>query len=263
LVPHCLFFGPPGLGKTTVARIISNEIKAAFVELPNSVKPSDVTDLLATLYGYTIIFIDEIHQLSLKSQEAFYIPMEDYKLIEASSEVIAFTLIGSTTEPHRLAKPFRNRFGFTYRFEYYPKKDIADIVKSVADKAGWQLTEGVPMLIAKLSRGTPREAIRLLTRTREYSVATNKFIIDKQTVLQTLNLLGIDEEGLHELDRLYLNILKDVFDGGPAGIKAIADILGESPEILSQQVEPYLLYEGYIVRTKRGRKLAHRSLLQS
>jgi holliday junction DNA helicase RuvB len=264
---HILFYGPPGLGKTTLANVISAEMNAAIrvTSGPALAKQGDVMGLLSNISTGDILFIDEIHRLSATVEEFIYPAMEDFKVdFTVDSGLHAktinfplkrFTLIGATTRAGLLSSPLRSRFGMLYHLEYYSVEELTTIVRRSAALLKLHCDPEALKLIASRSRSTPRIANRLLKRVRDYAQVkgTGKLTID--IVEASLEMERIDHLGLDELDRSFLKALINVYDGGPAGIEAIAATLGEERDTLEDVVEPYLLQTGFLRRTKRGREV--------
>lgn len=263
---HALLYGPPGLGKTTLAGIISNEMGGEiFVTSgPLLQKPADLAPVLVSLTPGSTLFIDEIHRIHIQVEEMLYTAMEDSHLDiligdgEKKSirvDLEPFTLIGATTRPGMLSAPLRNRFGMSFRLQYYGLEDLISVVLRAAAAMDIQMSHDNARLIAMRGRGTPRIALIMLRRVRDYLQANEIAGDDNQAVNDALEMLGVDERGLNEQDQAYLRALSDVFSGGPVGLGTLASTLGEDPETLLDAVEPYLLQEGLIQRTARGRIL--------
>ncbi|MBN1796230.1 MAG: Holliday junction branch migration DNA helicase RuvB [Sedimentisphaerales bacterium] len=264
---HILFYGPPGLGKTTLAHVVANEMGANIrcSSGPALVKQGDVMGLLTNMAQGDVLFIDEIHRLSTPVEEFIYPAMEDFKVdFTVDSGMHAktinfplkrFTLIGATTRAGLLSAPLRSRFGMLYHLEYYSTKELTEILHRSSQLLSLGYDDGTLELIAARSRGTPRIANRLLKRVRDYAQVKGSGKLSKNILDNALKMERIDELGLDELDRSVLRALAEVYEGGPAGIEAIAATLGEERDTLEDVVEPYLLQIGFVRRTKRGREI--------
>ena len=262
---HCLFYGPPGLGKTTIANIIANEMKSniKITSGPAIEKPGDLAAILTNLSEKDVLFIDEIHRLSKNVEEILYPALEDFTLDivigkgpSAKSiriDLPKFTLIGATTKAGSLTTPLRDRFGIIHKLELYTPEDLSTIVTRSAKILGIDIDKNASYEIARRSRGTPRIANRLLKRVRDYAAVLGDGNITLKIAKHALNQLEIDEIGLDETDRILLTAIIERFNGGPVGLEALASSIGEESSTIEDVYEPYLLKEGYIKRTPRGR----------
>ncbi len=262
---HVLIFGPPGLGKTTLAHIVANERRVNLVQTSGPVleRQGDVAAILTRLQEGSVLFVDEVHRLSPVVEEVLYPAMEDYRIDimigqgpgakSIQLDLPPFTLVGATTRTGLLTSPLRDRFGIVHRLDFYDKKDLAQIISRSAKILSIEADAGGVECIAESSRGTPRIANRLLRRVRDYAQIEGEGKIDRKTAKYALKMLDVDQSGLDVLDRKYLQILVENFQGGPTGIETLAAAIGEERGTIEDTIEPYLLQQGFIQRTPRGR----------
>ncbi len=269
---HALFSGPPGLGKTSLAMLIAERLgsKLHMISGPAIEKKGDLAAILTNLKPRDVLFIDEIHRVHISIEEILYSAIEDFRLDiligqgpsarTMQIDLVPFTLVGATTRAGLLSNPLRDRFMATFHFDFYSNEELAEIIALNAAKLDLSINPDAIIEMAKRSRGTPRIANRILRRVRDYFVVYGADTIGKEEVTKALDLLNIDHQGLDSMDRKILSVMQDYYNGGPVGIEALCATLGEDKTTLEEVYEPYLLKEGFLLRTPRGRVISEKGL---
>jgi Holliday junction DNA helicase RuvB len=267
---HCLLSGPPGLGKTSLAMLIAQQLGSELhiISGPAIEKKGDLVAILTNLQPRDVLFIDEIHRMHISVEEILYSAMEDYRLDivigqgpsarTMQIDVAPFTLIGATTKAGLLSNPLRTRFMGNLHFDYYEPNELAQIIGLNAKKLEILIEQDAQNLMAKCARGTPRIANRVLRRVRDFALVEGVDRISSEQVTKSLDLMEIDSHGLDRMDRKILQVIKDYYGGGPVGIEALCATLGEDRSTIEDVFEPYLLKEGFLLRTPRGRELSEK-----
>ena len=269
---HMLLFGPPGLGKTTLSQIMAHvmEVGIKICSGPMMERTGDLVAILSSLDARDILFIDEIHRMPTAVEEVLYSAMEHFRIDVIIGQgagaksinlpIHPFTLIGATTQSGKISAPLRSRFGITERIDFYTFEDLQEIILQSAKFLEVKLSPEAALRIAKSSRGTPRIAKKMLRRVRDFAQVGNIAIADDTLAREALAFLGIDDDGLSTVDNMILRKMMEHFNGGPVGLETLASIIGEDKETIENVYEPYLLRQGYLEKTPRGRQIAYKKL---
>jgi holliday junction DNA helicase RuvB len=269
---HMLLAGPPGLGKTTLAMIVAHESERnlRLTSGPAIQSAGDLAAVLSSLENGDVLFIDEIHRLSRSAEEMLYLAMEDFRVdvmvgkgpgaSSISLDIAPFTLVGATTRSGMLPTPLRDRFGFTAFLEFYDEFELSEVIDRSAARLGFKIGKSAVSELASRSRGTPRIANRLLRRVRDFAAVNGHQDISEQSVIQAMELFGVDSRGLDRVDRELLTLLAGKFNAKPVGLSTLAVALGEEPETIESVIEPFLIRSGLLARTQRGREITQTGL---